>query len=51
MINGSLEAPAAAAVNPEAMILLELTADDIPLVLEQIRPDLDKVEELLQTQT
>jgi putative nucleotidyltransferase with HDIG domain len=51
MINGSLEAPAAAAVNPEAMILLELTADDIPLVLEQIRPDSDKVEELLQTQT
>ncbi|MDR3460632.1 MAG: HDOD domain-containing protein [Verrucomicrobiae bacterium] len=47
MIDGPANAPAAAVISPEAMDLVELDAEDIPSVIEEIQAGMERVQNLL----
>jgi hypothetical protein len=49
LTGGETPSPFPASSNPEAMTLLELTAEDVQTVGEQIQERLRQVQELLQT--
>lgn len=51
MVDGPADAPAAADASPEAMALVELTAKDIPSVVQQINRSMERVQRLLQVKT